>query len=691
MITNLINYNNKIIPLPTPLVTLSQSNASYNRDWGTDTIINLQGQLTGDYASIRSGQSGILSIFNQNFGNFEIYEATGATGFNFNLIANRHSVINTGYYTGISGAYIPKNSNLILRIDGNYGGYPMAWERSKDKINWQSFTLYKTNYYSGGSTFPIPYDPFSPVRLYPQVPPYTNYPINQLPSHSTVGNQNNPNTNARGIYTGNINDYNYFRLGIINNGGADTNQPKANLIASGFDAEKIYQESGIIINSISFDESHYNGILNYNIELKSSNYSGNVIDPKNEFSFSENTDKTLNLTHSISARGKNTNSSSYKSNALTNAIDFVRSYTGLNNIPSIKFISGFDSNKLYLQNFSESIDRLNGSYSIEEQYRGDLFNTGSNGILNYSVNIASGAESNSIEISVRGSYKGPQYGDISLLRNSLNVTGLIGGAYSGYFNPIPIQYDINENTGENSINFEYSFDNINLPNPYFIYNSTANRDTLDQIHNVQVKGEMIARGNLAYRSSLLSGNINNLTGQFMNIASGALSGFKDFNSIATSSNLRLLNISIDRNDKEGKLSATANYDDKFLPTGSFKEATYSVSVEAPRWYMNNQPTCNVYGFHIINDFDITTLPKLTLNTNTITSNDNSISESNLRKDIENISKNIQPNNYNFDIKLQDSYNTSKKYSNLSNPYEISYTVNKTTTSNQVGLLPKFNT
>jgi hypothetical protein len=686
MITNLINYNNKTIPLPTPLVTLTQANASYNRDWGTDTIINLQGQLTGDYACIRSGQSGILSIFNQNFGNFEIYEATGATGFNFNLTANTpsHTPI-PSYYTGISGAYIPKNSNLILRIDGSYGGFGITWERSKNKINWQSFTLYKTNYYSGN---PFPYVPFSQFA-YPQVSPYLNYPMTATPSQDNAGNQNNPNINGRGIYTGNIDDYNYFRLAITDGNGGGS--PVANLIASGFDAEKIYQESGIIINSISFDESHYNGILNYNIELKSSNYSGNVIDPKNEFSFSENTDKTLNLTHSISARGKNTNSSSYKSNALTNAIDFVRSYTGLNNIPNIKFISGFNSNKLYLQNFSESIDRLNGSYSIEEQYRGDLFNTGSNGILNYSVNIASGAESNSIEISVRGSYKGPQYGDISLLRNSLNVTGLISAAYSGYFNPIPIQYDINENTGENSINFEYSFDNINLPNPYFIYNSTANRDELDQINNVQVKGEMIARGNLAYRSSLLSGNINNLTGQFMNVASGALSGFKDFNNIATTSNLRLLNISIDRNDKEGKLSATANYDDKFLPTGSFKEATYSVSVEAPRWYMNNQPTCNVYGFHIINDFDITTLPKLTLNTNTITSNDNSISESNLRKDVENISKNIQPNNYNFDIKLQDSYNTSKKYSNLLNPYEISYTVNKTTTSNQVGLLPKFNT
>ena len=239
MITNLINYNNKIIPLPTPLVTLTQANASYNRDWGTDTIINLQGQLTGDYASIRSGQSGILSIFNQNFGNFEIYEATGATGFNFNLTALFPSLFSIPmYYTGISGAYIPKNSNLILRIDGSYGGYVIAWEKSKNKINWESFTLYKTNYYSGSA---FPYVLFNPAGLYPQVSPYLNYPITGTQYQSNVGDQNNPNINGRGIYTGNIGDYNYFRLAIVANGGGS---PAGNLIASGFDAEKIYQESG---------------------------------------------------------------------------------------------------------------------------------------------------------------------------------------------------------------------------------------------------------------------------------------------------------------------------------------------------------------------------------------------------------------------------------------------------------------
>ena len=82
----------------------------------------MNGQISGrnncsPFASITSGQNNLLNIFNQNFGNFEIYEATGATGFNFNLTVDAPvGFASTGYYTGISGAYMPKNSNLILII-----------------------------------------------------------------------------------------------------------------------------------------------------------------------------------------------------------------------------------------------------------------------------------------------------------------------------------------------------------------------------------------------------------------------------------------------------------------------------------------------------------------------------------------------------------------------------------------------
>jgi hypothetical protein len=455
--------------------------------------------------------------------------------------------------------------------------------------------------------------------------------------------------------------------------------------------EKIYENSGIIIRSINFDNSNYAGVVDYSIELNSIRISGNVLDPVNEFQFSENENKTVTLSHNISAKGINTNLSSAKSNALNNAISFVRLNTGLANVPSTKFISG-NINKFYLQNFSESIDRLNGSYSVQETYINNYLDNSLSGNLTYTIDVNSGSESNFLQINVRGQYKGPRNGNISDLRGSLNVTGLITGTYSGYFNPIPIEYNITENTGENSINFDYSFDNINLPNPYYRYESNISKDEIQQIYNVQVRGEIVARGNRNYRYSLSTGNIINLTGQFISVASGILTGFKDFNGDTYQSNLRLLNITIDENPNEGTVSANASYDDKFMPSGNATDGSYNISVEAPRWYMNNQPTCNIKGFHIINDFDITTLPKMSINTSLKYKNLTGINNENiLRSEIKNITNNIIPSNYSFNTKLQDSESYTKKYNNFNSITDISYKLDKVDLSNQNGLLPKFNT
>lgn len=672
---NIIRYNNQNIPYPTPFVTLNQGNTSFNRNWGKDTTINLEGQLTGDYENIRKSQSGLLDIFNQNFSNFEIYEATGATGYNLNRSGTRKP--STNFFQNLTGVYVPKNSNIIVKISGGYGGYPISFYKGTSSNYFlNSLELYKINYYSGVSE-----------TVFPQPLPYPSFTVtagHDIPNDSVW---NNPVYNAKGIYSGNIGNFNYISFASFGGGGG---VPIIRLEVNSFDAEKIYEKSGIIIRSINFNESPYFGVLDYNIELNSLEFSGNVTDPKNEFSFTENKDKSVTLNHSISARGLNTNTNSYKSNALQNAIDFVKTYTGLNNIPTLKFISGVNSRNFYLQNFSESIDRLNGTYSIEEEYQASLLNTGLSGNLSYTINIDSGVSSNFLQINIRGGYKGAHNGDINQLRNSLNITGLITGSYSGYFNPTPLQYNISENTGENSISFDYSFDNIDLPNPYFKYSTSVSRNALEQVCNVQVQGEMIARGNLKYRSSLINSNISNLTNSFLSIATGALSGFKDLNNLTINSPLRFKNMTINKNINEGKLTATADYDDKYMPAGYFLDSAYSVSIEAPYWYMNNVPTCNVYGRHIINDFDITTLPKLNMNVNAKMNIDSAVSETTAKIDIKNITKNIIPTVYDFNVKLKENENVTKKYYNLNSVSEISYNLNKVATKNENGLLPKFN-
>jgi hypothetical protein len=129
-----------------------------------------------------------------------------------------------------------------------------------------------------------------------------------------------------------------------------------------------------------------------------------------------------------------------------------------------------------------------------------------------------------------------------------------------------------------------------------------------------------------------------------------------------------------------------------MPSGNFVDANYDVSVNGPVWFMNNQPTCNIKGFHIINDFDITTLPRLNVNTSFRYKNLTGINNENLlRSQVKDITNNILPNNYNFNVQLQDSESYSKKYNSINSLLEISYNLEKIDISNQNGLLPKFNT
>ena len=118
--------------------------------------------------------------------------------------------------------------------------------------------------------------------------------------------------------------------------------------------DKIYEKSGINITSISFEESAYNGMLNYTITLNSSTMTGNVINPVNQYNFTENKDKTISLSRSLSAQGINTAKYPSKSNALENAITFVTQNTGLATMPTVKFISG-DIGNFYLQNMGNNI------------------------------------------------------------------------------------------------------------------------------------------------------------------------------------------------------------------------------------------------------------------------------------------------------------------------------------------------
>ena len=112
------------------------------------------------------------------------------------------------------------------------------------------------------------------------------------------------------------------------------------------------------------------------------------------------------------------------------------------------------------------------------------------------------------------------------------------------------------------------------------------------------------------------------------------------------------------------------------------------------YYYNSKSPIHWFGnseSRLINDFNITTLPKLSVSTSFTSKNVTGLNnESQLKQQARDITANIVPTNYNFNVKLQDSESLTKKYDNFNSLSQISYKLDKIDISNENGLLPKFN-
>lgn len=473
----------------------------------------------------------------------------------------------------------------------------------------------------------------------------------------------------------------------------------------------IYEKSGVVVNSITFDESHYNALLGYEVNLTARQYNFNVQNPVNQFNISKE-NNILNLTHNVSAQGINTSSNS-TSNAMVNAINFVNQFTGLNGIPSlyiednigtpsevvvennvnyngkylkgilpngqiywqrendgqVRFlapfalaypqwilisgagtvippilnlsqnpqtfpINGWDSLRIKINSGSyilleqrESINRLENSYSIQEIYIKDLtYDHQPSGILRYSIDYTSGAEQDGITFSIKGSYNdSPINGNFNNLKSGFknSISGnlynklkeSVSGFYIGYINPNPIAISINENSGANTIDFSYEYDNLNLPNPYFVYSSDISRDDISQIISININGEINARGgSLSGRYALAQQYYNTFSNSLYNIAQNIYNVFIDFSGANYNYPIRLIKLNKKDNPSIGKITMSATFDDKEIPYNFAAEADYSVSKELPVWYFGPNATLKRNNY-IFQDFDIHTPLRSTYDAN----------------------------------------------------------------------------
>ena len=151
--------------------------------------------------------------------------------------------------------------------------------------------------------------------------------------------------------------------------GAFSNQFK-NLVVKDDQNNVLYQWNNVTVDSLKFDSSTYyqGSFVKYSVKLKSYSVPSGVTDPSNEYSFAQNEDGTVNVSHKISAKGLRGSNA-----AFSNAVNFVSQFTGKD--PYSNCAPYFVPNGSgILLSISETINRSEGIYSVNETYK---YGTGS--------------------------------------------------------------------------------------------------------------------------------------------------------------------------------------------------------------------------------------------------------------------------------------------------------------------------
>ena len=310
-----------------------------------------------------------------------------------------------------------------------------------------------------------------------------------------------------GVLTGTCGDFNALIF---------AQQTLLNRFSQDFQTLEIYQNGELlhskpnaIIKNISFGESKYVGLLPYSLVVEcypSEFFSGyfGVTNPSNQVQYTENKDGTVSISHTVSAKGFNTTSG--QSNALRNAQGYVNSLTGLSTTVLPQFISLCSGVIPCLRTISESINRLEATYSITESYVSDPTQSGA-GVLRYTTDYNSGIEDGISTVSVKGDLQGCRVDSITGLRARYQTFDVLGAAINAYnvstnlidLNPEYLSSGVEENPFAKKLSFDVLFNNDKTASVYFDYKTTVNTDSLKELSSINFDGTIRGRGDLKTR------------------------------------------------------------------------------------------------------------------------------------------------------------------------------------------------
>lgn len=373
----------------------------------------------------------------------------------------------------------------------------------------------------------------------------------------------------------------------------------------------LYQWTGITVDSINLDTNSYfqGSFVKYSVKLKSFDVPSGVVDPSNEYSFTQNDNGTVNVNHKISARAVRN-----LTGAFQNAVNFVKQFTGKDPFTNCAPILVPGGSGVILS-ISENINRADAIYSVNEVYQ---YRTGSfvPYVRQASLDVTDSIDAEYKEIQYNVKTQGSPINNNlnSIINNNLNYALLSDIQNEFGFsttNWVKNTYSAEIDSGAATVDIKVGYMSGANPSGFFDYVLTCEQNLLDNTEDWKIDGDFRCFGPLDYKSNQLNAfkAANSgldwrpyLTGLI--ISSPVFSGNHN-TAVSFSPNCT---VQVIENTQLATLRITLVMENGYEPVG-FDSLKYSLSVTPSKWVYELLPSATIEGSYVVQDLQTATRPR----------------------------------------------------------------------------------
>lgn len=339
------------------------------------------------------------------------------------------------------------------------------------------------------------------------------------------------------------------------------------------------------VSSINFQDSDYVTSIPYSISMTTYPSGGfedfyGVVDPSDVLQYTENEDRTIQISRSISARGINTSNLS-PGNALDNAKSFVLSRTGEIVAPFIIDSAASDISS-YLVSSEETIDRITNTVSVSQVFRGDLDATVGAVVNRYSKEISEQLGEYPL-VRIQGQVNAGRYGEIEDCYDKYDEVK------NSFQYPFIMDEQVSQDLYINQLSYGFSFyqpeSGVQIPLVEDIFTISVSEGSDSSLFSVSINGSIsLAKGCVHTDFGLIEG-------QFDSSFRSALCRdiYEDFYTTARGSkqnkptnvlfNAFPISSSLSKSEDSMNISYSAEFDDRYVPQIFGEKISFEENIE----------------------------------------------------------------------------------------------------------------